>query len=917
MAGFDKIEQILNIKVTGASEINRLNKEIERLSSSQKKLRKSGEQGTAKFSEQKVQLKGLRSEFNKASKEVNRLATGQKKASSFTGKLTSSMLKMTIGVGAAVKAYQKLSQFMGSSISVYKGFDFTMHKVKAITGATTGEYLKMRKAAQDLGRTTFFTAEQVAQLQLNLSKMGFTTKEVLDSEEAILRLAEATGEDLARSATVLASTIRGFGLDATEAGRVADVMGRAFTGSALDLEKWQTSMTKVAPVAKIAGFSIEETAAVMASLTDAGIEASIAGTSLRNIFLKLGDPSSDLTKKLGRTVTSGADLAVALKELRSKGISIASVLEDVDLRQAAAWGRMLDSVDGVEKFTKALENSSGAVQGMSDTINQSLEGAFKRFTSAFQGFQISFMDRFGEGIGLVVDKLTGFFNMLSEISEIKISTKMEEDRIAMNNLFDTLNKTNITQDTRKRIIEEINSKYEEYLPNLIDEKTAVEDLETAQINANAAFEQKINLMAAEETLSEIRKRQLDAEILAKTAAVDETRLLTEQTELLIDTDKRASESRQGFDNALETNKQNLTDARLAQKEAKAETEKLKEEYKLAAEAVLEFGGAVDGLPSKSKKTVVPSTTVDGEDDAIPDATPIEDLLLKIKMQEQEIKQQFIDGVIESEEEMNQEIRKMKIREMEWAIKHAGLEGEALMEIEKKLMDARVANKQDDQKSEIDRIKSMKETGKLLMQIGEQEGKNSQIRKAGIKITQAAAVAEGIKALMDSSSGIAAQAKLPFPANIIAMAATAAQVVSVIANVKALMGGGEKFANGGLTNGGMFEGASHANGGVKFAVGGRIHEAEGGEAIINKRSTSMFKPLLSAINSHNSYGKKFALGGLTDGIQSKYAIGGMTASSLGDIVSGGGMGGSQTVMVVESDITRTQSRVSAIEAQASF
>lgn len=70
----------------------------------------------------------------------------------------------------------------------------------------------------------------------------------------------------------------------------------------------------------------------------------------------------------------------------------------------------------------------------------------------------------------------------------------------------------------------------------------------------------------------------------------------------------------------------------------------------------------------------------------------------------------------------------------------------------------------------------------------------------------------------------------------------------------------QFARGGLTDGGMFEGASHAQGGIKFKVGGRIHEAEGGEAIINKRSTAMFKPLLSAINTAGG-GVKFAKGGI--------------------------------------------------------
>ena len=68
---------------------------------------------------------------------------------------------------------------------------------------------------------------------------------------------------------------------------------------------------------------------------------------------------------------------------------------------------------------------------------------------------------------------------------------------------------------------------------------------------------------------------------------------------------------------------------------------------------------------------------------------------------------------------------------------------------------------DEQKAEIDRIEQLKETGQLLLQIGEAEGENSRIRQIGIKVTQAAAIAEGIKALMDGNGGILAQANFLF------------------------------------------------------------------------------------------------------------------------------------------------------------
>ena len=97
-------------------------------------------------------------------------------------------------------------------------------------------------------------------------------------------------------------------------------MAKSFTSSAMDIEKWQTSMTKVAPIAAAAGISIEATAAVMSKLTDTGIEASIAGTSLRNIFLKMQDSSSDLSKFLGYTVNSSNDLDRALQDLNKAGL---------------------------------------------------------------------------------------------------------------------------------------------------------------------------------------------------------------------------------------------------------------------------------------------------------------------------------------------------------------------------------------------------------------------------------------------------------------------------------------------------------------------------------------------------------------------------------------------------------------------
>ena len=119
-----------------------------------------------------------------------------------------------------------------------------------------------------------------------------------------------------------------------------------------------------------------------------------------------------------------------------------------------------------------------------------------------------------------------------------------------------------------------------------------------------------------------------------------------------------------------------------------------------------------------------------------------------------------------------------------------------------------------------------------------------------------------------------------------------------------------FANTGPTfaDGGMVYGNSHTNGGEKFAVGGRVVELEGGEAVINKRSTAMFRSQLSAMNSAGG-GVKFADGGIANSpsfAQTQFDVMGQSMMSSGSRVT-----------VVEADITSTQNSVKTIESEASF
>ena len=811
-----------------------------------------------------------------------------------TGTTTRSFGKMAAGVLGAVAAFKQITGAVSNALRSFRDFEFQMAKVKAITGANRSEFLKLTKTAQDLGRSTFFTAQQVAELQTNYGKLGFTTQEIIAAQEATLNLATATDSDLARAAIVAGSAVRGFGLDASETQRVVDVMAVAFTSSALDIEKWQTSMTKVAPIAKSAGFSIEDTAAIMAQLSDSGIEASIAGTSLRNILLKMQDPNSDLVKSFGKTIHSLDDLVPALTKFSKEGGSLAEIMEVVDLRQSAAFEQMITSRQRTLELRDALEDANGAAEEMARIVGDTLEGALKRSESAWQGFQIAFIDNFGESLKNITDGFATFINKITDFVEIPISEKLEGDRVAMNDLFNALQDTNISQDTRNKLVTELNTKYGEYLPNIVTEKTNLEDLKVAQVEANAAMLQRVTILAAEEKLTEIRKRQIDNEIEAATLAKEQSESLREQTEARINTNERLKTSLSGVDvemsNANMAVKENTNNLRINKEEA----DKLAEEYETAATAALELGVDVDALV---KSLNVSTSATNKSTKATTANTTAKELNNDVDREMLDFRvTQMMMGYLKEEEiaKLQEDLKKREIQDLRNLLKVQGDVGINRVAIAQRIFDLeRELNKQ----SQEDKDKAFAEDVKRAALSGE-SAEDAAKRLIRAKIMEA----------------VSLYIVGAFAANPLLGAIVAAGAGSLISGVFENAFSNITFANGGMiqefANGGMVNGKSHAQGGEKFAVGGRVVELEGGEAVINKRSTAMFRSQLSAMNSAGG-GVKFADGGLLN----MPSFSQQQFNALGQNQMMGAMGGQSKVVVVEADITNSQNAVNVIQSDA--
>lgn len=200
-----------------------------------------------------------------------------------------------------------------------------MSRVKAISGATGEEFEKLKAQAIELGAETSFSASQAAEGMENLAAAGFTTTETMEAMPGLLDLAAALGEDLASSSDIAAAALRGFGMEASEAGHVADVLAENANRTNSSVAETGEAMKYVAPLARSAGLSFEETAAAIGIMANAGIQGSQAGTTLRGAISRLSKPTDDMQNAMDDLGISFYDADGKMKSLLSKILSAGSI----------------------------------------------------------------------------------------------------------------------------------------------------------------------------------------------------------------------------------------------------------------------------------------------------------------------------------------------------------------------------------------------------------------------------------------------------------------------------------------------------------------------------------------------------------------------------------------------------------------
>ena len=368
----------------------------------------------------KLKIDDFRSGIDTAQKQVDNFNKKWEQTSKDFRTVGTTMAAIGTGIGVG----------LGSAVKVAADFESSMSRVGALSGATGKEMEALTKEARRLGATTSFSASQAAEGMQYLAMAGFDTTQIIDAMGGVLNMAAAGQIELGDAANIATNIMSGFGLEASKANDVADILTKTFTNSNTTLHGLGETMKYAAPAAASVGWTLEQVAAATAKLGDVGIDASMAGTALRSAITRLANPTDNakkLMEKFGIKVTDANGKLLPLHDILGQMQVKFSGLSDTQKAQAvqtifgteamSAMLALMEDPKGLEEFTKGLEDAGGTAQEIADVQMDNLNGTVMQMKSAFEEAQISLGNALLPALRFLAGALTnliGWFNSLPD-----------------------------------------------------------------------------------------------------------------------------------------------------------------------------------------------------------------------------------------------------------------------------------------------------------------------------------------------------------------------------------------------------------------------------------------------------------------------------------------------------------------------
>lgn len=349
----------------------------------------------------------------------------------------------TSKIGGAFKAVGKVAKtamvagsaaavaFTKTSIDAGMNFDTAMSQVAATMGTTVDKIGNVKAKAEEMGRTTKYTATEAAEGMNILAQAGLSADEQISGIGTVLNLASAGAMSLEESASYTAGAVKGFGDSMSNASYYADLMAKGATLANTDVRGLGESFSGSAATAKNYGQAADSVTLSLLRLADQNVTGSEASTALNRAMADLYTPTDDASKALDQLGVSAyksngeaKDFNDLVDELNGslqgmtaeqKNNALATIFTTQGLQ---AFNKMTASSDAtVQKFWKGIQDSSGSAAQQAATQLDNLQGDITLLSSATEGLQLAFYNTFSGTIRGAIKGITSEVSGLAEAME--------------------------------------------------------------------------------------------------------------------------------------------------------------------------------------------------------------------------------------------------------------------------------------------------------------------------------------------------------------------------------------------------------------------------------------------------------------------------------------------------------------------
>lgn len=313
--------------------------------------------------------KAIQSAEKTASSFEKRMESISSKAKSIGDKLSGIGTALTVGVTTPLAVAGK------SAVNTAAEFESSMSRTQGALNLTSAEMEELKDLAMEMGAQTIFSAADAGDAMNELAKGGLTAADIqAGALKSTMDLAASSGMDMATSANTIVKAMGGFQLSASETGDAVNALAGAASASAADVSDISEALAQCSASANNAGWSIQDTTAVLGAFADAGIVGSDAGTSLKTMLQSLSAPTDkarELMSQLGINIYDSnghmLDAAGVAQELQTSLAGLgdqqrAQALDTIFGSDAtrAATILMNQGAEGIAKYTKATNDQTAA-----------------------------------------------------------------------------------------------------------------------------------------------------------------------------------------------------------------------------------------------------------------------------------------------------------------------------------------------------------------------------------------------------------------------------------------------------------------------------------------------------------------------------------------------------------------------------